>query len=252
MLKVTDISWSVPAARILDHITCTVPRGSLVGLLGPNGSGKTTLLRVAAGLIRPAEGSVTIGGDNLAALSRPVIARRMALLAQHAETDLDLTALDIVLLGRTPHRRSRWSDNAADIDVATDALARVDLEGFAARKWQTLSGGERQRVQLARALAQEPELLLLDEPTNHLDIGHQLQLLSLVRRSGLTTLAALHDLNLAAMFCDHIAVLHHGRIVATGPPFDVFTPALLADVYGVQAKVTVHDGRPVITYRPPS
>jgi iron complex transport system ATP-binding protein len=252
MLNITDISWSVPAARILDQVTFAAPRGSLVGLLGPNGSGKTTLLRVVAGLIRPAEGSVTIGDDDLATLPRPVIARRMALLAQHAETDLDLTVLDIVLLGRTPHHRSRWSDSTADTGLATEALTRVDLDGFATRKWQTLSGGERQRVQLARALAQQPELLLLDEPTNHLDIGHQLQLLHLVRRSGLTTLAALHDLNLAAMFCDPLAVLHHGRIVAAGPPFEVLTPALLADVYGVDAEITVRDGRPVITYRPPS
>ncbi|SCL39323.1 iron complex transport system ATP-binding protein [Micromonospora pallida] len=252
MLDVSDVSWSVPAARILDRVTCAVPRGSLVGLLGPNGSGKTTLLRVVAGLVPPAQGHVTIDGDDLTGLSRRVIARRMALLAQYAETDLDLTALEVVLLGRTPHRRSRWSDGDTDLDRAAEALARVDMVDFAGRKWQTLSGGERQRVQLARALAQEPELLLLDEPTNHLDIGHQLQLLHLVRRSGITALAALHDLNLAAMFCDHVVVLNRGGVVATGPPVTVLTPALLADVYGVDADVTVHDGRPVIAFRPPS
>ncbi|GAA0546321.1 ABC transporter ATP-binding protein [Paractinoplanes ferrugineus] len=252
MLEITDVSWTVPAARILDNITFTVPANSLVGLLGPNGSGKTTLLRVVAGLLRPRTGQVALGDATVADLPRRVAARRMALLAQYAETDLDLTALDVVLLGRTPHQRSRWSDTDTDHALALAALDRVDLGGFAHRKWQTLSGGERQRVQLARAFTQEPELLLLDEPTNHLDIGHQLQLLHLVRRSQVTTLAALHDLNLAAMFCDTVVVLHHGQVVAAGPPFTVLTTDLLEDVYGVDADITNHDGRPVITYRPPS
>ncbi|MFI5495863.1 ABC transporter ATP-binding protein [Actinoplanes sp. NPDC051859] len=252
MLEINDVSWSVPAVHILDEVTCAVPPGALVGLLGPNGSGKTTLLRVAAGLIRPEHGRVSLGESDLATLSWLAIARRTALLAQHAETELDLTALDVVLLGRTPHRSSRWADGDTDRAVAVEALARVDLAGWADRRWQTLSGGERQRVQLARALAQEPELLLLDEPTNHLDIGHQLQLLHLVRRSAVTALAALHDLNLAAMFCDTVVVLHHGRVVATGPPQSVLTPALLAEVYEVDAEVTVHHGRTTITYRPPT
>ncbi|MDI6104765.1 ABC transporter ATP-binding protein [Actinoplanes sp. NEAU-A12] len=252
MLEITDVSWAVPAARILDHITCTVPAGSLVGLLGPNGSGKTTLIRAVAGLVRPDTGAMTIAGDHIAGLRRLALARRIALLAQHADTDLDLTVRDVVLLGRIPHRRSRWSDTADDHTAVAEALTRVDLAGFADRTWLTLSGGERQRAQLARAFAQEPELLLLDEPTNHLDIGHQLQLLSLVRRAKVTTLAALHDLNLAAMFCDTVVVLHHGRVVATGPPTEVLTSGLLAGVYGVDAEVRVHDGRTVICYRPPS
>jgi iron complex transport system ATP-binding protein len=252
MLDVREVSWAVPGARILDSVTCAAPRGSLVGLLGPNGSGKTTLLRVVAGLTAPSSGTVTVSGDDVQALTRTDAARRMALLAQYAETDLDLTALDVVLLGRTPHRGSRWSDSDTDRAAATEALARVDMAAFADRRWQTLSGGERQRVQLARALAQQPHLLLLDEPTNHLDIGHQLQLLQLVRRSGITTLAALHDLNLAAMFCDLVVVLHRGAVVASGPPLSVLTPSLLAEVYAVDARVGVDDGRPVITYRPPT
>ncbi|GLZ01601.1 ABC transporter ATP-binding protein [Actinoplanes sp. NBRC 103695] len=252
MLRVDDVSWAVPAARILDGVTCAAPRGSLVGLLGPNGSGKTTLLRIVAGLLPAGSGAVTLDGDTVAAMPRAVAARRMALLAQHSETDLDLTVTEVVLLGRTPHRRSRWSEGDTDRAIAGQVLDQVDLADFADRKWQTLSGGERQRVQLARALAQEPELLLLDEPTNHLDIGHQLQLLHLVRRSGTTTLAALHDLNLAAMFCDLVVVLDQGRVAASGAPFKVLTPDLLKQVYGVDADVTTHDGRPVITYRRPT
>ncbi|AYF26790.1 histidinol phosphatase [Micromonospora tulbaghiae] len=252
MLEITGVSWTVPAARILDHVTCTVPAGSLVGLLGPNGSGKTTLLRAVAGLVRPDTGGVSITGDPIAGMRRFTLARRVALLAQHAETDLDLTVRDVVLLGRIPHCRSRWCDTDADHAAVDQALDRVDMAGFASRKWLTLSGGERQRAQLARALAQEPELLLLDEPINHLDIGHQLQLLSLVRRAKVTTLAALHDLNLAVMFCSTVVVLHHGRVAAAGPPGQVLTAGLLADVYGVDADVREHDGRTVIYFRPPS
>lgn len=254
MLQLTDVSHTIHTAKIIERISCSVPTGTLVGLLGPNGSGKTTLLRIIAGLTAPDHGHRHLGNEDLATLPRRTIARRMALLAQHAETELDLTVRDVVLLGRTPHRRSRWSDSTADHTAVTDALARVDLADFAHRTWRTLSGGERQRVQLARALAQEPELLLLDEPTNHLDINHQLQLLHLVRRSRITTVAALHDLNLAAMFCDTLVVLHGGRVAAAGPTADILTPDLLRDVFAVRADVTPHPGtgHPVITYHPPT
>ncbi|MFG1955268.1 ABC transporter ATP-binding protein [Micromonospora sp. NPDC048830] len=254
MLTVTGVSLSVAARRILDDVTCAVPAGSLVGLLGANGCGKTTLLRVVARLAAPDAGQVIVDGDDVATLPRATLARRAALLAQHADTDLDLTVTEVALLGRIPHRRSRWSDSAADRAVAADALARVDLHGYADRRWHTLSGGERQRVQLARALAQQPRLLLLDEPTNHLDIRHQLHLLHLVRRAGITSLAALHDINLAAMFCDTVVVLAAGRVVAAGAPADVLTPELLADVYGVRADVATHPvtGRPTVTYHPPA
>ncbi|WP_326553265.1 ABC transporter ATP-binding protein [Micromonospora sp. NBC_01813] len=254
MLEVVDVSWSVRQARIIDRISATVPRGSLVGLLGPNGSGKSTLLRTIARLVVADDGRILIDGRDVAAMRRADLARKVAMLEQQAATDLDLTVFEVVLLGRTPHRRSRWSDTDADRVVALSALDRVGLADLVDRRWHTLSGGERQRVQLARAIAQQPDLLLLDEPTNHLDIHHQLRLLHLVRRSGVTTLAALHDLNLAAMYCDVLVVLSRGRVAAAGAVADVLTPTLLRDVFEVTAEVAVHPatGRPTLTFHPPA
>ncbi|MGE3619723.1 MAG: ABC transporter ATP-binding protein [Acidimicrobiia bacterium] len=253
MLVARDLTWTAGGARIVEGVDLEVDEESLVGLIGPNGSGKTTVLRTIAGLLRPDRGRVVLDDVEVATLRRREVARRIALVEQHAETEVDLTVLDVVLLGRTPHRRALQGDSADDLALARAALAGVDLAGLAERPWHTLSGGERQRTQLARALTQQPRLLLLDEPTNHLDLGHQLQLLAMVRRSHVTTLAALHDLHLAAMFCDRLVVLHRGRVVAAGAVEEVLTPSLLADVFEVNADVTTHPttGRPALVVHPP-
>jgi iron complex transport system ATP-binding protein len=164
----------------------------------------------------------------------------VATVTQHGETEVDIVVRDVVRLGRTPYRTLLGGDTAEDTAAIDRAIAHVGLEEKADRAWRTLSGGERQRAHIARALAQEPRELLLDEPTNHLDIRHQLELLALVRDLPVTTVVALHDLNLAAMFCDTVIVLREGRVVAGGRPRDVLTPELIADVYGVRAVVT-HD-----------
>ncbi|MGY6501211.1 MAG: ABC transporter ATP-binding protein [Acidimicrobiales bacterium] len=253
-LDVHQVTRSLGGTLIIDAIDVRVPTGSLVGLLGPNGSGKTTLLRTIAALGRPDRGSVWLDGADLVAMRRRDLGRSLALVEQQAATELDLTVLDVVLLGRIPYRRPLQGDSDADLDMAVDALERVDMAHLAERRWSTLSGGERQRTHLARALVQRPSLLLLDEPTNHLDIGHQLQLLHLVRAAGVTTLAALHDLNLAALFCDALVVMHHGRVHASGRPEHVLTPALLAEVFEVVADVAPHPatGRPHIVLHPPA
>jgi iron complex transport system ATP-binding protein len=214
-----------------------VEPGSTLGLLGPNGSGKSSLLRCLAGLRRPTSGVVTLDGVDVRSLRRRQVARRVAFVEQEASTELDLTILDVVLLGRIPHRPPLAAARDDDRRIASDALARVDLEGWERRRWHTLSGGERQRAQLARALAQRPSELLLDEPTNHLDIRHQLDLLALVNRLDVTAVIALHDLGLAATYCDRVAVLHGGRVVAAGAPFSVLTPELILAVYGVRCDV---------------
>ncbi len=248
------VRWSVGAALIVDGVDCTMPEGAMTGLLGPNGAGKTSLLRILAGIVSPQAGVVLADGTDVHALGRRDRARRIALLEQEADATVPLTVLDVVLLGRIPHRPgwAGWSatGDAEDRRIGLAALATTGMVDLADRTWATLSGGERQRVQIARALAQQPQLLLLDEPTNHLDVSSQLHLLGFVRRLGLTTVAALHDLNLAAAYCDQVVVLSHGRVVTAGPPQTVLVPDLVRDVYGVRAHVLTHPttGRPVIAF----
>lgn len=245
-LRAERVSRSADGTLILDGVSLAPRPGTVTGLLGPNGSGKSTLLRLLAGVIAPASGVVTLDGEPLDRVGRRAVARRIAVVAQQSDTQVELTVLDVVRLGRVPHRRA-WAPVAADDEEAVrTALARTGLTDKAHRSWHTLSGGERQRVQIARALAQEPRELLLDEPTNHLDIQHQLALLTLVGDLRLTSVVALHDLNLAAMYCDRLVILKQGRVVAAGAPYDVLTESLIADVYGVRATIT----RPGPTDRP--
>ncbi|WP_344748464.1 ABC transporter ATP-binding protein [Streptosporangium vulgare] len=198
-----------------------MPAGRFTGLIGPNGSGKSTLLRLLAGLLRPRAGTVLLDGRRLGELPRREVARRLAVVAQEVSTDIDMTVADVVALGRIPHRSPLaliGRDDLRDARETEEALERCGLAGWGGRRWSTLSGGERRRVGIARALAQRPTELLLDEPTNHLDIHHQLDLLRMLSRAPATVVAALHDLNLAARYCDHLLLLEAGRLVASGPP----------------------------------
>jgi iron complex transport system ATP-binding protein len=234
-------------------VTLTPAVGATIGLLGPNGSGKSSLLRLLNGSARPDSGTVTLDGSDLRTLSRRKVAHAVAVVGQHAHTDTDIRVSDVVRLGRMPHRGFLGAPHGDDDAAVAAALDQTGLGDQADRFWHTLSGGERQRVQIARALAQEPRELLLDEPTNHLDIRHQLELLSLVVRLPVTSIIALHDLNLAATFCDEVVVLDRGRAVAGGPPREVLTPELIGRVYGVRARVSSDDaGRLNILFEPGS
>ncbi|GAS94073.1 ABC transporter ATP-binding protein [Mycolicibacterium canariasense] len=250
-LRALEVGWTRSGQVVLVGVTVDPEPGSTLGLLGPNGSGKSSLLRLLAGVDRPDSGLVTLDGVVLDRLSRRAIARRVAMVGQHADTDLHITVREVVRLGRIPHTGPIGA--ARDTDHAVrEALVATGLTDMAGRHWHTLSGGERQRVQIARALAQQPGELLLDEPTNHLDIAHQLDILALVRALDVTTVVALHDLNLAAMFCDQLIVLSGGRVVAAGPPAEVLTERLVAAVYRVDCRITVEQGRPSIRYAAPS
>lgn len=236
-LAASRVSWSVGGADILKDVSLSVEAGEFLGIIGPNGSGKTSLMSLLSGIRKPRSGEVLLDGVSIGALGRRTVAQQLALVEQQAETGERITARQAVELGRTPYLGplSPWSP---DDDRIVDAvLDNVDMADLAGRIWHTLSGGERQRLHIARALAQQPRILLLDEPTNHLDIGHQIGLLDLVRRQDLTVVAALHDLNHAAMFCDRIAVMQAGRLVALGRPRDVLTVERIRDVFGVDVVI---------------
>jgi iron complex transport system ATP-binding protein len=250
-LEARQVSWNRGGALVVDGVTLTPTPGSTVGLLGPNGSGKSSLLRLLTGTARPDAGTVTLDGAELGSLPRRDVARAVAVVSQHADTDTDIRVRDVVRLGRIPHRGFLGAAAAGDEAAVAAALEHTGLADKADRLWHTLSGGERQRVHIARALAQEPRELLLDEPTNHLDIRHQLELLTLVTRLSVTSVIALHDLNLAAMFCDEVIVLEHGRAVAGGTPHEVLTAELIARVYGVRAHVRTDErGRLSVLFEP--
>ncbi|MGV1757415.1 ABC transporter ATP-binding protein [Rhizobium sp. P44RR-XXIV] len=236
-IAVDKVTFAAGNTLIVNGISLTVEKGKVLGLLGPNGSGKSSLLRLICRLRKVKSGVIRLGGDDIASISRGDIARRVALVEQQATTDMQVTVIDVVRLGRTPHRGPLSSWSAGDDIAVFDALARVGMRDRAGQLWQTLSGGERQRVHIARALAQTPSELLLDEPTNHLDIQHQLDILGLVSKLDVTSIVALHDLNLAAMFCDSLAVLQKGEVVAAGPPEEVLTQELIERVFGVRAHV---------------
>jgi len=237
-------------AEVLRGVDLRIHEGEMVGLVGPNGSGKTTALRVLHRDLVPDEGQVRLEGRDLATLSGRERARRIAVMAQESTGELPMTAADAVMLGRLPHRGLFGTTTRADDHLAAEALELAGAAHLARQDLATLSGGERQRVLLARALAQQPHLLLLDEPTNHLDIGAQHRTLQLVRAQGLTTLVVLHDLNLAARYCDRVVVLESGRIRAVGPPEEVLGADLVGELYTVAAdRRTAADGIPQLLFR---
>ncbi|MCV7228183.1 ABC transporter ATP-binding protein [Mycolicibacterium komossense] len=250
-LRASRVSWRVRDKLIVDGVDISVATGSTVGLLGPNGSGKSSLLKLLAGLRATSSGVVQLDDLDVAALDRRRIARRLAVVDQDAATDQDPTVRDVVDLGRLPHRPAWAPMSVRDRKVVESAAVTTGVADLLNRRYSTLSGGERQRVQIARALAQEPTELLLDEPTNHLDIRHQLELLELVAAADTTTVMALHDLNLAAKYCQELVVLRCGRVHVAGPPSVVLTPAVIAEVYEVEATVVLKGDCPTITFGRP-
>ncbi|MGU3435749.1 ABC transporter ATP-binding protein [Actinomycetes bacterium M1A6_2h] len=236
-LEAVGLSCRVGRRTVLRDVDLATVDREVLGIVGPNGSGKSTLLRTLAGLTRPVDGTVTVDGRDLHALSVRRRGRSVSLLSQDEHPDADLTAGDVVALGRMPYLPP-WG--TSDSGMVAEALARVDLAGFTDRRITELSGGERRRVLLARAFVQDTDLLLLDEPTNHLDVGHSLHVMNLVRSSGRTVVVALHDLSLARTHCDRIVVVHDGGTMPVAAPDVALSPAVLAEVFGVKATPVLH------------
>ncbi|MCY3570400.1 MAG: ABC transporter ATP-binding protein [Chloroflexi bacterium] len=235
-----SLSFSVDAAKLLDRVDVSAEPGQFVGLIGPNGAGKSTLLRAISNVLNYQEGSVSLHGADLKSLPAREVAELLALVPQIAPYTQGFTAFELVLMGRYPHLGRFQVEGQADDRIARNAMRLTETDQFETRTIETLSGGERQRVFLARAVAQQPQVLLLDEPTSNLDILHQLKILTLVRQlvdDGLTAIAAIHDLNLAARFCDRLVLISGGRVVADGQAEDVLTPEMIESAFGVESAI---------------
>ncbi|MEI7026019.1 heme ABC transporter ATP-binding protein [Paenibacillus sp. y28] len=256
MIQVSEAGYSIRGRTILSRVSFEVAQGEMVGIIGPNGSGKSTLLRLLAGIERPHEGSVKLEGRQSREYPRKELARWLAVLQQDALPDVAFSVREVVEMGRYPFQNWLGREEADSALQVERILQRLQLSEIAERTVDRLSGGERQRVALAKVMAQQPRLLLLDEPTTYLDIGYQLQFMDHVRQwqreEGLTAVAVLHDLNLAAMYCDRLLVLHQGRIADAGLPADVLQSGRIEQVYGTLPLVVPHpeNGAPQLLLRP--
>jgi iron complex transport system ATP-binding protein len=236
-ISTENIKVKISSTNILKGINIDVDNKEFVGIIGPNGSGKSTLLRCIYRTLKPSSGIIKLDDINLSKLSIKETSKKLAVLSQHNNYNFDFSVKDILLMGRSPHKKFLDRDTKEDYDIIYDSLNKVGMLDFIDRSFLTLSGGEQQRIILARALAQQTDCLILDEPTNHLDIKYQLQLMGIVKNLNIEVIAAIHDLNIAAMYCDKIYVLKDGNIVAYGTPKEVLTSELIKDVYGVDSIV---------------
>ncbi|MBU5437273.1 ABC transporter ATP-binding protein [Tissierella sp. MSJ-40] len=252
-LEVDNIHVTLSGTNIVKDISLCVKSGQFIGIIGPNGCGKSTLLKSIYKVIKPKQGSVFLDGSDVLKSSPRSISRKMSVVGQFNDLSFDFTVHEMVMMGRTPHKNLMESDNKEDYEIVDAALKKVNLSSYSNRSYLTLSGGEKQRAILARAIAQEPKFLVLDEPTNHLDIKYQLEILSIVKSLKIGTLAALHDLSLAATYCDILYVIKKGKVMASGKPDNVLTKELVKQVYEIDCEIYTNPvtGGLAIAYFPP-
>lgn len=245
VLRCEQVSFAYGAVEVLSAISCEVAAGEIVGMIGPNGSGKSTLVRLLSGVRMPRAGRVTYNGRDLRTYSRDALAQAIAVVPQETAIELPFSVLEVVLMGRSPYLDKLGFESAHDLAVAHQAMEHTGVAALATREVHALSGGERQRVILARALAQEPRVLLLDEPTAFLDIKHQVTVYDLMkqlsREQGLAVVAILHDLNLAALYCDRLVLLKAGRVFCQGAPEQVLTYTNIKAVYETEVYIDLND-----------
>jgi iron complex transport system ATP-binding protein len=243
-IELRDVTFGYGGAAVLQDISFAIQRGAFVGIIGPNGSGKSTLLRLMSSYLRPWGGQVLLEGRPVESYDRRALGRLLGVVPQETAVTFPFSVTEMVLFGRTPHVGGFGFDRDSDLTAAQRAMERTDTAHLARRAITELSGGERQRVILARALAQEPEILLLDEPAAFLDIRHEVEMYDLLRdlqRGGITVVSVLHDLNLAALYCDRLLLLHESRLARAGTPSEVITYATLTEVYGTEVYVALND-----------
>ncbi|MCE0538226.1 ABC transporter ATP-binding protein [Kineosporia rhizophila] len=250
MIQAEGLRFAYGKSPVVDDVTVTARTGRVLGLIGPNGSGKTTLLRLLYGSLRPASGTVSVDGRPLGQLGAREVAQHLAVVVQENGTETTMTVAEMVLLGRGPHLGTFARTSTQDEEIAWTALQRVGALHLAPRSFAGLSGGEKQRVLIARALTQQASHLLLDEPTNHLDIRYQHEILSLVRDLDTSVVVVLHDLNLAARYCDDLVLLESGRVAGSGPAAEVIDAGLIERVYGIGVERIEHNGGIHLLFEP--
>jgi iron complex transport system ATP-binding protein len=250
-VELDDLTLGYGATPVVHGVDLTIETGRFVALVGANGSGKSTLLKSCYRALRPVSGRILLDGRDLWRMPHAEVARTVGVLGQDNDGGFDFTARESVMLGRYPHLGMFDRPRARDAEIVDEALRLAECEHLADRVMSALSGGERQRVLFARALAQQPSMLVLDEPTNHLDPEHQITVLRMAAAQGVTVLAALHSLDLAAQYSDLVVVLDRGLVVASGPPSVVFTPDTLRDHFRVDGTVLADPvtGRPRLLLR---
>ena len=238
----TDIKMEIGNNEILKGVSIDSKNREFIGIIGPNGSGKSTLLKCIYRILKPNNGCIMLGEEDISKMSVKESAKKLAVVAQHNYYNFDFSVGEVVLMGRSPHKKSLEPDNSEDYDIVNESLEKVGMLGFKNRSFSTLSGGEQQRVILARALAQQTPCLILDEPTNHLDIKYQLSLLNIVKSLNLTIISAIHDLNIASMYCDRLFVMKNGRIVGMGTPQEVLSKEFIKEIYDIDVEI-VYDSK---------
>lgn len=232
-----NIKFNVKNNQILKGVSIDCKNKEFIGIIGPNGSGKSTLLKCIYRTLKPTNGCIMLGDKSITSMSIKESAKKLAVVAQHNHYNFDFSVSEVVMMGRSPHKKSLESDTHEDYKIVKESLEKVGMYNLKDRSFSTLSGGEQQRVILARALAQKTECLILDEPTNHLDIKYQLSLLNIVKDSNLTIISAIHDLNIAAMYCDRLFVMKNGEIVGTGKPKELLTKEFIKEIYDIDVEI---------------
>jgi len=254
-IEAENLAFGYPNRPVLERVSLAVEKGEMLGILGPNGSGKTTLLRLLSGVLA-GSGALRINGHAIGAYQRRELSRLIAVVPQESQVSFPYTAGEIVLMGRASRHNPLAFESAADREVARRSMALTEVLALADRYLHELSGGEKQRVIIARALAQEPEILLLDEPSAFLDLKHQVQILDLLRRlnreRALTVVAALHDLNLAALYFPRLVILREGKIYRDGPPAEVLTEKTIEEIYRIRVRVEADGQTPRLFIQPNS
>lgn len=250
-LKVENLSYSVGKYSILENISFEVKQNSFMGIIGPNGSGKSSLLKCIYGVNKPSFGRIYFDEEDLLKMPGKERAKKIAVLAQETKSQFDFNVKQVVEMGRYPHKKMLENYTKKDDEIVEKVLCQMDLQDYKNRNYTSLSGGEKQRVLIARLLAQEAQFIILDEPTNHLDIGHQIEIMNKIKGLGVTVLSAIHDMNIASLYCDELLVMKKGKIIKSGRLEEVMTAETLQETFNVNAYVHHHQstGKIQVFYR---